>query len=176
MASPQLLDCAPSKPGALVGDGSTQLLTLRSGAQLIVMTCPYYRSFQPTRLRMIALCEQAARLRDETHVPCLVLHHEPSAEMCPPGSYTATHSLSLRLHTYHPDFVFCGHLPDMDEDFAVRVHGTWVFNAGQSLGAPRPNHIIFDLVANSATCARRCHFRGILSWLGGTRQGLLPLT
>lgn len=82
-----------TKPGLVVGDGNTQLLRLASGEDLVVTTCPYYRTFNIRDSVMIALWEEGARLRDETQVPWLVLHHEP---LWADSSYTATHWSTLR--------------------------------------------------------------------------------
>jgi len=150
-------------PGKVVGDGSTQLLSL-SGEQLIVTTCPYYRTFDMRDSVMIELWEHGARLRTETQSPWLVLHHEPPAQICPAG-YTATHWLSLRLRTYRPDYVSCGHLHVFGPDFAFGVHGAWCLNSGQRSDAPRPNYIILDLSAKIATRVRMAPVSGTLSWV-----------
>lgn len=42
-------------PGKVVGDGSTELLAFSAGEQLIVTTCPHYRSFNIRDSVMIEL-------------------------------------------------------------------------------------------------------------------------
>lgn len=149
------------RPELVVGDGCTQLLTLGSGDPLIVTTCPYYRTFNVRDSVLIGLWEEGARLRDETQSPWLVLHHEP---LPPNSSYIATHWLSQRLQQYRPTYVLSGHLHDMDE-FAGRRWGAWLFNAGQRLDAPRPNHLILDTGKNTITRVRMVPVRGTLSWV-----------
>jgi len=151
-------------PGKIVGDGSTQLLSFASGEQLIVTTCPYYRSFNRRDSAMIELWERGARLRDEWFAPWLVLHHEPPAQFAP-KPFTATHWLTHRLQTYRPSFVYSGHIHVWHEYFAARVWGTWCFNAGQRLDAPRPNHLILDLTNNTITRVRMLPVQSSLSWV-----------
>ena len=151
-------------PGKVVGDGSTQLLSFSSGEQLIVTTCPYYRSFNRRDSVMIELWERGARLRDEWFAPWLVLHHEPPAQ-CAPQSYTATHWLTDRLQTYRPNFVSCGHVHVWHDYFAVRVWGAWIFNSGQNPKSPQPNHLILDTVANTITRVRMMPTPDSLGWV-----------
>lgn len=154
------LNCA-SQPGRVVGDGNTQFLRLASGEDLIVTTCPYYRSFNLRDPVMIALWGEGARLRDETQAPWLVLHHEP---LWADSSYRATHWLVHRLQQFRPTYVLSGHIHHMAE-FAGRKWGAWLFNAGQRLDAPRPSYLILDTAANTITRVRMVPFRGTLSWV-----------
>ncbi len=48
--------------------------------------------------------------------------------------------------------------------FAHHVGHTWVFNAGQRLDAPKPNHIILDTGAMTATRVRMRPVANSLSW------------
>lgn len=137
--------------GMVVGDGSTQLITVKSGERLIITTCPYYRSFQKDDPVMIDLWEKGAALRDSEKAPWLVLHHEPPAGFVPPETFTM-HWLNLRLREYGPDFVSCGHFHEGgDSTFRQKVESAWCFNAGQQLYAPVPNHIILDTAERTAT-------------------------
>ncbi|HEV2806327.1 MAG TPA: metallophosphoesterase [Chthoniobacterales bacterium] len=120
-------------PGKVVGDGSTQLLSFSSGEQLIVTTCPYYRSFNRRDSTMIELWDQGARLRDEWFAPWLVLHHEPPAQFAP-KPFTATHWLTHRLQTYRPSFVYSGHIHVWHEILCGSGMGRLVFQCG---AAPR---------------------------------------
>ncbi|MBA2431320.1 MAG: metallophosphoesterase [Chthoniobacterales bacterium] len=139
------------RPGSVVGDGSTQLITARSGERLIVTTCPYYRSFRQDDPVMIDLWEKGAALRDSEKAPWLVLHHEPPAGLIPPGTITM-HWLNLRLREYGADFVSCGHFHEGGEPiFAQKVENAWCFNAGQQIYAPVPNHIILNTAERTAT-------------------------
>jgi predicted phosphodiesterase len=154
-----------NRPPLIVGDGETQLLTFRSGQKLVVTTCPYYRTFQQRDSVMAGLWQYGARLRDSENAPWLVLHHEPASQMCPKGTI-ATHWLGLRIHEYHPDFVASGHFHETAHfPFGVKIDGTWCFNAGQRLDAPRPNYIVLDLSARTATRRRMAPVRHTLSWV-----------
>jgi Icc-related predicted phosphoesterase len=154
-----------NRPPLIVGDGETQLLTFRSGQKLVVTTCPYYRTFQRRDSVMAGLWQYGARLRDSENAPWLVVHHEPPAPLCPKGTI-ATHWLGLRMQEYHPDFVACGHFHETDRSpFGVKIDGTWCFNAGQRLDAPRPNYIVLDLSARTATRRRMVPVRETLSWV-----------
>lgn len=154
-----------NRPPLIVGDGETQLLTFRSGQKLVVTTCPYYRTFQQRDSVMAGLWQYGARLRDSENAPWLVLHHEPVSQMCPKGTI-ATHWLGLRIQEYHPDFVACGHFHETAHfPFGVKIDNTWCFNAGQRLDAPRPNYIVLDLSARTATRRRMVPVRHTLSWV-----------
>jgi Icc-related predicted phosphoesterase len=153
------------RPPLIVGDGETQLLTFRSGQKLVVTTCPYDRTFQQRDSVMAGLWQYGARLRDSENAPWLVLHHEPPSQMCPKGTI-ATHWLGLRMHEYHPDFVACGHFHETPHfSFGVKIDRTWCFNAGQRLDAPRPNYIVLDLSARTATRRSMVPVRHSLSWV-----------
>lgn len=143
-----------------VGDGATRLLALRSGEPLIVTTCPNGR--WDSDALMVRLWEEGARLHRETYAPWLVLHHEPPAQRAPRGC-TVTHWLTRRLETYRPTYVLCGHLHEWQE-FASRLRGVWIFNAGQRLDAPRPNHLILETGENTITRVRMAPLGGTLSW------------
>jgi Icc-related predicted phosphoesterase len=153
------------RPPLIVGDGETQLLTFASRQKLVVTTCPYYRTFQERDSVMAGLWQYGARLRDSENAPWLVLHHEPVSQMCPKGTI-ATHWLGLSMHEYHPDFVACGHFHETNRSpFGVKIDGTWCFNAGQRLDAPRPNYIVLDLSARTATRRSMVPVRHTLSWI-----------
>jgi DNA repair exonuclease SbcCD nuclease subunit len=145
----------------IAGDGHTQLLTFGHEERLIITTCPYYRSFNLRDTAMTASWEEGARLRHLTNAPWLVMHHEPLA---PDESYVATHFLGHRLRQFRPTYVLSGHFHEMDE-FAGRRWGAWLFNAGQRLDAPKPNHLILDTSANTITRIRMVPLPHSLSWV-----------
>ncbi len=75
------------------------------------------------------------------------------------------HWLADGIDKYRPDFVGCGHFHrGAETGFAHHVGHTWVFNAGQHLDAPKPNHIILDTGAMTATRVRMRPVANSLSW------------
>lgn len=148
--------------GVVIGDGETRPLTLRSGEAIVVTTCPNNRWGGDALL--IELWERGARLRDSGKAPWLILHHEPPWDFSTPESLSSFW-LKVRLAQYHPDFVACGHFHEAGNfPFAARIEKVWCFNAGQRLDAPRPHHIVLDLVARTATRHWMVPVRGTLSW------------
>lgn len=158
----------------VIGDSSTQLVIIPSGEQIIVSTIPYYRSFQQHDPETRALWEQGANLREKENVPWLVLHHEPTTALAERDTIVA-HHLADGIDKYRPDFVGCGHFHRAAEtSFAHHVGHTWVFNAGQRLDAPKPNHIILDTAAMTATRVRMQPLANRLSWY--QHRDLITLT
>ncbi len=149
---------------SVIGDGSTHQVTCPSGERIIITTCPYYSSFGEPRRELTSMWEEGAQLREKYGGSWLVLHHEPVAELAEPGAITM-HSLADRITYYRPDFVTSGHFHSgADTQFAHPAGSTWCFNAGQTLGAPRPNHIILDTAARIATRVRMRSVAQSLSW------------
>lgn len=146
-----------------VTDGETRLLSFPINQKLVVTTCPNNKwggdSF------MVNLWTEGARLRDEEEGPWLVLCHEPPWEISPSEDLSSMW-LTRNIAQYHPDFVSCGHFHETENfPFAARVGTTWCTNAGQDLRAPRPNYIVLDLAARTATRVRMVPLRGAVSWV-----------
>lgn len=140
-------------PGEVVGDGHVQVLELRSGERLVVLTCPYGRSFNRDDSVMLGLWRKAAALRAETRAVFVALHHEPPSSMSPNGEIMA-HWLLQRIREFHPTYVSCGHVHKRGRaPFAQNVEGTWCFNAGQDFTGEAPNHIVLDTATGQATLA-----------------------
>lgn len=148
----------------VVGDGSTQLVVSPSGEQIVVSTFPYYRSFRQHDPETRALWEQGVQLRKGKHLPWLALHHEAPAALSEAKTIT-THWLASHVEQYQPDFVSSGHFHGgTEKSFAYRIGATWCFNSGQRLEAPRPNHIILDTSARTATRVRLKPLARSISW------------
>lgn len=148
----------------VVGDGETRLLEVPAG-RLVVTTCPNNRWGNDSL--MVKLWDDGARLRTAEGCPWLVLHHEPPWELSP-SEHPASMWPKVRLSQHHPQFLSCGHFHDIASDglaFAIKIEGTWCFNAGQDLLAPRPHHIVLDLAAGTATRHWMVPVRGTLSWI-----------
>ncbi len=159
---------------AVVGDGSTKLVTARSGEPLVITTCPHYRSYQENDPETIALWREGSRLRDLQSAPWLVLHHEPPTELAEPGTITS-HWLKQRISEYNPDFVACGHFHrGAAHRFGLKIGDSWCFNGGQHLDAPRPHHIILDTRSGVATRVRMQRIPGALSWVERRDEMTLP--
>jgi len=138
-----------ARPGRIVVDGVTDILTTENGEQLIVTCIPWDVSGEKE------LWEVGAQVRDQTNAPWLVLHHEaPGGTLV--GGTMGNFPLFYHILEFHPAFVLSGHFHDQpyrkDGSFADHLEGTWCFNPGHPLreGSAAPNHIILDTKAGTA--------------------------
>jgi Icc-related predicted phosphoesterase len=136
-----------SQNEGIVSDGESYAF-----GETLFTICPWWDG-PVTRARIGTQLEEASANRAKQWI---WIHHAPPDKS--PISWGGTRyfgDIELRewIDQYRPDIVLSGHVHQSpfipDGSWVDRIGSTWVFNAGQALGAP-PTHIIIDTGSGEA--------------------------